>query len=201
MDAARHPRLSPGMPSSGSTKLGSKNEIGGSARGREGAWSGEAPGQGSRDHKTRDQPRPISAGHPGPWRFGPGCFRKPAPAGAGTALMPRLFGRDRRLHDVIWLADRAALALTALDPVNTLHPIHHLADDGVLAVQMRGRRKHDEELRIGRVRILGAGHADRAALERRIRELGRQIAHIRAARACARAHLAALADLAIANTT
>ena len=81
--------------------------------------------------------------------------------------------------------DRAVVGLrTLLDLVDNVHAGRHLAEDGVLAVERWRGREHDEELRIGGVRVGRTGHADRAAHEMRlVGELGRQVGQVRAASA------------------
>ncbi|MOA33393.1 hypothetical protein D3C78_1546850 [compost metagenome] len=54
-----------------------------------------------------------------------------------------------------------------------------------MPVQERTIGKHDEELRIGGIRILRTGHADHAARERNLGEFGRNIRQIGTTRTCA----------------
>src|SRR5437016_9846946 len=71
--------------------------------------------------------------------------------------------------------------LAFLELVDHLHAGHHLADYGVLAVEEGAVGIHDEELRIGRIVAGSTGHADDAALERRLGELRLEIWIFRAA--------------------
>src|SRR5438128_2348401 len=65
--------------------------------------------------------------------------------------------------------------LTFLELVDHVHAGHHLADDGVLAVEKGAIGIHDEELRICRIVAGGTRHADDAALEWRLGELRLQV--------------------------
>ena len=56
-----------------------------------------------------------------------------------------------------------------------LHAFLDLADDGVGIVEVGRGREHDEELRVRRIRVLRARHADRTADEMLLGELRRQI--------------------------
>src|SRR5690606_24985178 len=72
------------------------------------------------------------------------------------------------LDHAVRIVDRAVGRGAALrDVVHQLHAALDLADDGVLAIEVWRRRKHDEELRIGGVRVCAARHSDDAALEPR----------------------------------
>src|SRR5262245_15537688 len=99
--------------------------------------------------------------------------RRPASGGIGGHL---------HLDDTVRVADR----LAALQAIDMLHALHHLAPDRVLAVEKVAGRKADEELAVRRVRILGACHRAGSALVRRIGELGLEIGLGRAAGAGAR---------------
>src|SRR6185437_14404515 len=84
-------------------------------------------------------------------------------------------GGDLHLHDLVGIADRAALARAALDRVDRFHAGGDLAPDRVFAVEERRRLEADEELAVAAVRIVGACHADRAAQEIRRIELGLEL--------------------------
>src|SRR5215813_7598078 len=91
-----------------------------------------------------------------------------------TSASPLLFGvgRDLDLDHLVRVLDRLAL----LDLVDHVHAGRDLADHGVLAVQARGLAIHNEELAVGRIVVAAlARHADDAALERHVGELGRQV--------------------------
>ncbi len=77
------------------------------------------------------------------------------------------------------------VGVAALDLVNMLHAFNHGTHHGVLTVQKVAIGKHDEELRIGGIGVLRAGHAHRAAHERLVGKFGRQIRLRRPAHACA----------------
>src|SRR5690348_2933543 len=71
-------------------------------------------------------------------------------------------GGDPHLDHAIRRGDGAIPGgIALLDLVDILHAAHDIADDGIIAFERRRRREHDEELRIGGIRILRARHADR----------------------------------------
>src|SRR3569623_1435530 len=76
--------------------------------------------------------------------------------------------------------------LAALDLVDILHAGDDLAPDGVLLVEEAGIVEHDEELRIGAVRVLRTGHRDHAANMRLAAELLLEVRIVRATGAGAR---------------
>src|SRR5438445_7439971 len=86
-------------------------------------------------------------------------------------------GCDLYLHHLVWIGNRFA----TLDLVDHIHARHHFADYGVLPVQRRAFREHDEELRIGGIVACRARHPDDAALERHVGEFGRQVRIFRTA--------------------
>ena len=63
------------------------------------------------------------------------------------------------------------------------HARNHPAIDGILAIQEMVVLEIDEELAVGRVRVLRPGRAQRAAVMRQAREFGRQVRQVRATRA------------------
>ena len=63
----------------------------------------------------------------------------------------------------------AGTTRTALDLVNGVHAARHFSPDGVLAIQARDWREHDEELAIRAIGVAGACHAANAAQEARAR--------------------------------
>ena len=71
-----------------------------------------------------------------------------------------------RIDHLVGIGDRAVCGSSPFLILSTTSmPLDDLADDGVLAVEERAVGEHDEELRIGGIRVLRARHADRAALE------------------------------------
>src|SRR6188474_1691942 len=68
-------------------------------------------------------------------------------------------GVDRRLHDLVRVLHR----LAALDLVDVLHALDHLAPDRVLLVEEAGVVEAEEELAVRAVRILRARHRGGAA--------------------------------------
>src|SRR4051812_703909 len=81
--------------------------------------------------------------------------------------------RDLHLDDLVRVADSAIAALVALfDRVDMLHAGDDIAPDRVLPVEKRRRLEADEELAVGAVRVLGAGHRHGAADMRLVREFG-----------------------------
>src|SRR5215204_2926751 len=85
-------------------------------------------------------------------------------------------GGDLHLDDLVGVADAAVARLVALlDLVDVLHSGLDLAPDRVLAVKERGWREADEELAVGAVRVLGAGHRQGAAHVLLVREFGLQL--------------------------
>src|SRR6266702_603745 len=76
--------------------------------------------------------------------------------------------RNVRLDDLVGILHR----LAALDLDDVVHAVRHLAPDRALAVEKRGIVKADEELTVGRVRTVGAGHRRGAAHMGLLVELG-----------------------------
>ena len=96
----------------------------------------------------------------------------------------------RHLHaaDPVRPLHHAGTTRTALDFVHGIHAAGHFTPDGVLAIQARDRREHDEELAICAIRVAGARHAANATQEARragFAEFGRQIGQFRATRTSA----------------
>jgi len=85
--------------------------------------------------------------------------------------------------DKAWLLDRINRRFAAFDGIDVLHTINHFTPDRILAIQPVPICKHDEELGIGAVRVCGPGHAEDAALERRVAELGLDVGKVRTAHA------------------
>src|ERR1700722_2054128 len=80
------------------------------------------------------------------------------------------------MDDAVWIGNGTAFAGTTLDLIDELHPLHDLAPDGVLPVQPRVWREHDEELAIGAVGIVRPRHTAHAAQELPLRrELSLQV--------------------------
>ena len=84
--------------------------------------------------------------------------------GGGTNL--DAFDRRRIVRTIVRVARRAD------DFVGDVHPLRHLTEDAVLAVERRIFGNHDEELRRGAVRIIRARHRHDAALVRDRAEFG-----------------------------
>src|SRR5690606_20180593 len=78
---------------------------------------------------------------------------------------------------------RLARGLAPGQGVDVLHAPGHLAPDGVLAVEIAGVVEADEELAVGRVRIVRPGHRADAAHMRLAAELGLQVGLVRTAAA------------------
>src|SRR5580658_8110098 len=77
----------------------------------------------------------------------------------------RLGGHAHR-HDLIRVRDLAVVLLRpSLDLVDDIHAGHDFAEGGVLAIEEARVAEADEELRIGRVRIVRARHPDNPTLE------------------------------------
>src|SRR6185437_2301965 len=76
-----------------------------------------------------------------------------------------------RFHDLVGIPHR----LAALDLVDVLHAIRHLAPDGVLPIEERSFVEADEELAVGGVGASGARHRSRTAHMRLSVELGLQL--------------------------
>src|SRR5262245_3832295 len=101
--------------------------------------------------------------------------------------------RDLHARDAVGIADGTVLRGRALlDLVDRLHAGNDLAHHGILIVEARRLGEHDEELAVGRIGILRARHADNAALERDIGELGWQVGIFRSAGAVAALAVAGL---------
>ncbi|CUX17864.1 hypothetical protein AGR3A_Cc200054 [Agrobacterium tomkonis CFBP 6623] len=98
---------------------------------------------------------------------------------------PTLLFADGDLDHPVGVGNFAVAAGATLDLVYSFHAGHDLADHGILTVQERTVGEHDEELRIGGIRILRTGHADHAPCERRLGELSRNIRQVGAAGASA----------------
>src|SRR5208282_3802718 len=96
---------------------------------------------------------------------------------ARIGLRLLLVGVGRHLHadDLVGIGYRAAAGRARLDRVDEFHARGHLAENGVLAVEESRRREADEELAVAAVGALRARHADRAAQEMRLAELGRDV--------------------------
>jgi hypothetical protein len=94
----------------------------------------------------------------------------------------------RHLHaaDPIRPLHHAGTTRTALDLIHRVHAARHFASDGVLAIQARDWREHDEELAIRAIRVAGACHAANAAQEARARRFAKfrgQVRQFRTTRA------------------
>ena len=98
---------------------------------------------------------------------------------AGSAFMSLGVGCDLHLGDLVGLAHGFA----ALDAVDDVHAVRHLAPHRVLAVEEGGVAEADEELAVGRVRVLRAGHGADAAHMRLPREFLLQVRLLGAAHA------------------
>src|SRR5690242_13178459 len=68
--------------------------------------------------------------------------------------------------------------LAGLDPVDHVHSADDAPDHRVIAVQARVWNEHDEELAVGRVRIIGPCRADGSAKEGYGGELGFQVGQV-----------------------
>src|SRR4051812_44511270 len=79
----------------------------------------------------------------------------------------RRVGCDLHRHDLVGVAHRFA----ALDLVDHVHAVDDLAPHGVFAVEEGGVLEADEELAVGRIRALRAGHRAGAADVRLAAEL------------------------------
>jgi hypothetical protein len=101
---------------------------------------------------------------------------------AGGLAPAALFLAHRHPRHVVGIGHHAVAArVAALDRIDHSHAVDDLAHDGVLAVQMRGRSEHDEELRVGGIRVARPGHTDGPAREWLGREFGRKIRQVRSA--------------------
>src|SRR5579883_2516108 len=103
---------------------------------------------------------------------------RPSPVNGRRGIQLRRLPRIRRdLHpdDPVRILDRAAAARALLDRVDMLHAGDDLAPDRVLAVEMRRRRKTDEELAVGTVRVGGPRHRAGAADMLLVAELGGEL--------------------------
>src|SRR5690606_17145994 len=96
----------------------------------------------------------------------PLCKAKATPIASAMperASFTSIVRSDVRLHlgrdDLV----RILHGLAALDLVDILHAGGNLAPDGVLTVEETGVLEADEELAVGRIRTLRAGHRRRAA--------------------------------------
>src|SRR5690554_1413311 len=133
-------------------------------------------------HRPREQqhcslPGPATARQKKtPGAHAPGVCHSRDEQGSGGDVGGNL---DR--NHLVGIADR----LAALDLVDIVHAFNDLAPDSVLLVEERGVAEADEELRIGAVRALGAGHRGGAALIRLIAEFLLQIGVFRATGAAA----------------
>src|SRR5208283_5682998 len=101
------------------------------------------------------------------------------------SLMSKLLFRgSRHFHgdDLVRVRHRAVVRLRSrLDLVHDVHARDDLAEGGVLAVEEPAVTEHDEELRVGRIGVVGAGHAEDATLEMGWIELGLQVRQVGAA--------------------
>src|SRR5487761_1291579 len=84
-------------------------------------------------------------------------------------------GSDLHADDLVRIPHHAALRIALLDRVDVFHARNDLAEQRILAVEERCRREADEELAVGAVGIGGARHADAAADEWRLVELGLEL--------------------------
>src|SRR5207247_1995842 len=104
------------------------------------------PGSGRRRRRARPRRRRPRAGAAFP------CRRSACRRGAGATRPP------------LFLADGDRRHLVALpDAVHVLHAARDLAEDRVAVVEVRLRAVGDVELRARGVRVLAAGHGERAA--------------------------------------
>src|SRR5690349_12751299 len=88
-------------------------------------------------------------------------------------------GGDAGADQLVRVRHRAAAGGAALDLVHRIHAGDDPAPDGVLAIEARGRREHDEELAVRAVRALAAGHTADATDEAVfVGELGRQVGQV-----------------------
>src|SRR5262245_17006163 len=85
-------------------------------------------------------------------------------------------GGDLHLDDLVGIGRR----LAGRDLVDGVHAVDHLAPDRIFAVEEGRRRKVDEELAVGAVRVARARRADGTALEARaVAELCRKVGILR----------------------
>src|SRR5690242_6084077 len=112
---------------------------------------------------------------------------------APIIVMPLLdVGRDLQRHDLVGILHR----LAALDLIDILHAFDDLAPHGVLAIEEGGVVEADEELRIRRVRVLGARHRASTAAVIGVGELGLEVRLVGAAHARARRRIGRLRGVA-----
>jgi hypothetical protein len=90
-------------------------------------------------------------------------------------------GADRRLEDL----RRVGRGLAAFDGVDPVHAGNHAAENGIGAVEPEERLEHDEELAVGAVGLVGAGHGDGAAHMRQLVEFGLEVGKVGPALPCA----------------
>src|SRR6185437_10589306 len=84
-------------------------------------------------------------------------------------------GCDLHAHDLVGILHHAALRIALLDRVDIFHARYDLAEERVLAIEIRRRREADEELAVGAIGTRRTRHADAAADEMRLTELGLDI--------------------------
>ena len=89
------------------------------------------------------------------------------------------------LHHIWRACNCAALTTAAFYCVHNVHAFGHATNDSVLTVQECTFIKHDEELAVGRVRVLATRHTNDTALETDVRELGFDVTVCRTAGASA----------------
>ena len=95
-------------------------------------------------------------------------------------------GGEADRFDLVGMIDFAVVRFRArLDLVDDVHARDPLRRNRIFPVQERSIAKADEELRICRIRIAPTRHAHRAALERFLGELGRNVRQVRSAHASA----------------
>src|SRR4029453_17554558 len=102
----------------------------------------------------------------------PSTATSAARAGAplpSTTVPPRI-SRDQATSGFLDGHRRHPVAL--LDAIDVLHAVHHLAEHGVVVVEVRRGPVGDVELAAGRVGVLAAGHRHRAAQVLLLVELG-----------------------------
>jgi len=83
------------------------------------------------------------------------------------------------LHDIGCAFNGTVGTGTALDRVQHIQAFGDFAHDGILPVQEIPLIEHDEELRVGGIRVLAARHTDDTPVKGQIRKLGRQVGHVR----------------------
>ena len=114
-------------------------------------------------------------------------------------MIRRSFDHGDRLHHIGLAGDHAVLAAAALDRIDDIHALGHAAHHGILPVQEIALIEHDEELAVGRVRVLAARNAHHAAIERDVRKFGAQVGAVRPTHASAGHVAAQLAEFDVAS--